>query len=245
MRQQPRFIKTFVTIAAAGIAAAGLSACDLVGKTFEDDADISQKITAVRLDSGNGSVTVRGAEGATKASVHREVNYKNGNKPGATTHVENGVLVLGGCGNDCSVGYTVDVPAGLPVTGRTSNGTIRLTKVSEAKVSTSNGSINLNDVTGVVDVRTTNGRISGHGLKGKGIDAQTSNGSIDLAAAAPQNVRAKTSNGRLAVTVPSARYRVSATTSNGSKELDVPNTPSGAYEIDLTTSNGQISLKSA
>ncbi|MFK4111750.1 hypothetical protein [Streptomyces sp. NPDC002176] len=60
--------------------------------------------------------------------MRREVDYR-GDKPQGTTHrIENGVLILGGCGNRCSVNYTVDVPAGVPVSGEVSTGSVRLSK---------------------------------------------------------------------------------------------------------------------
>ncbi|MFF4950841.1 DUF4097 family beta strand repeat-containing protein [Streptomyces chattanoogensis] len=228
-----------VTLTAIG--AYGISACGLFpGETFTDDAAVPEKITTVRLDTGSGGVTLRGGKGGGKVAVHRSVTHHGDRPEGATHRVEGGVLVLGGCGKDCSVTYTVDLPAGLPVSGETTNGAVRLTKVGKVDVTTGSGDIDLDGVAGTADVRTSNGRITGHGLSGGGITARTSNGEIDLSPATPQSIRAETSNGAITVKVPKAAYRVTIHTDNGDKNLTVPNDPSGRFHLDLTTSNGSI-----
>ncbi|MBB4778916.1 DUF4097 family beta strand repeat-containing protein [Actinomadura livida] len=230
-------------MAAAGVTA--LSACGMAfASTFEDDAALEGGITAVELDDiGAGRVTLRG--GASKATVHREVKYRGDRPEGRTHRIEDGVLKLRGCGSRCSVHYTVDLPAGLPVSGDTSSGSIRLSRVGKVDVSTSSGSIHLDDVSGTVKAKTSNGEIEGRGLKGGETDVETSNGEITLRPAKPQNIRAKTSNGEIKVTVPAASYRVSARTGNGDRKIDVPNAPSARYGLDLTTSNGDITVRPA
>ncbi|GAA2469746.1 DUF4097 family beta strand repeat-containing protein [Streptomyces thermolineatus] len=228
------------------IGAGGLGACGLLpGETFEDDAVLSEAITSVRLDNDSGRVELRGGKDLTEVSVHRSVDYRGDRPEGATHRVENGVLVLGDCGGSCSVSYTVDLPAGLPVSGGTSAGSITLSGVGEVAVTTGSGSIALNGVTGPVDARTSNGRITGRGLEGGPVRVQTSNGAVDLTVSAPQDVRAHTSNGAVELTLPAGRYRVSATTSNGEKDIGVPDDPAGKHRIDLVTSNGDITVRPA
>ncbi|MFD8543704.1 DUF4097 domain-containing protein [Streptomyces sp. NPDC059649] len=236
--------------AAAVVGVCGISACGLLpGKTFEDDATVSKKITAVRLDTDSGGVTIRGGEGGGKngagASLHRSVEYHGDRPEGATHRVEDGVLVLGGCGDACSVTYTVELPAGIPVSGETSNGAVDLSKVGAVKVTTSSGAVDLDGVTGPVDVRTSNGRISGRGLAGAHTTAETSNGAIELTPARPQDVRAKTSNGSVTVRMPKGRYDIAAHTSNGAKHIGLADDPAGRYRLNLTTSNGDITAKAA
>ncbi|GAA0467448.1 DUF4097 family beta strand repeat-containing protein [Streptomyces olivaceiscleroticus] len=241
MRQRSRRLSTLTL--AAGACALALAACDAVpGRTFEDDAGVERKITAVRLDSRAGAVELHGKQGATRVAVHREVSYRGDRPRGASHRVENGVLVLGGCGDRCSVKYTVDLPAGLPVSGATSAGAIRLERVGRVRVRTDSGAVELAGVSGAVDVRTSNGRIQGRGLAGGPITARTTNGGIDLTPERPQDVRAETSNGAITLTVPAARYDVSARTSNGDKRIGVSADPGGRYRLDLTTSNGSITV---
>lgn len=233
-----------VLLAVAGVI--GLSSCGLLPEErFEDDAEVSKKITSVRVDSDSGGVTLRGRDGsrADAVSVHREVAYKGDEPEGATHRVEDGTLVLGGCGNRCSVDYTVALPAGLPVEGQTSNGALRLSRVGKVHLSTDNGRVELKDVRGDVEVRTSDGRIKGRGLHGRSIRAKTSNGDIDLSPVTEQRIHAETSNGDISVTAPAGPYRVSAETSNGDKDVTVPRDADDGTPLDLTTSNGDITVK--
>ncbi|UYB41424.1 DUF4097 family beta strand repeat-containing protein [Streptomyces sp. Je 1-4] len=243
MRQRVRFIGI---VAMAGIGACALSACGLLpGKTFQDDARVPKKITSIRLDSGSGGLTVHGGKGGGTASVHRAVSYHGDRPEGATHRVEDGVLVLAGCGTNCTVDYTVEVPAGIPVSGETSSGAVELTKVGPVKMTTTSGDIQLDGVAGAVDARTSNGRITGRGLSGARTSAETSNGAIDLTPATAQNVRARTSNGEITVQLPKGPYRLSAETDNGEKHIGIAQDPAARFHLDLTTSNGDITAKPA
>ena len=233
-----------LALALAAVSVTALSACDVAfASTYEDDATLKGKITAVRLDQiGSGGVTLRG--GSSKTTLHREVKYR-GDKPDGPTHqIENGVLTLRGCGSRCSVSYTVELPAGVPVSGSTSNGSITLSKVGKVDVSTNSGSVRLDEAAGPIKVRTDNGEIRGSGLKG-GVDAETSNGDVTLTPGAPQDVRAKTDNGEVTVTMPAGRYRVSTHTGDGDRRLGIPNDPSAEYRLDVSTSNGDITTRTA
>ena len=243
MRRQ---FHTVGIIAATAIGAAGLSACGLVlqAESYSDDADVSDQIRSVRIDNESGGVTVNGAKGKAGASVHRTLEYR-GERPGDPTYeVDKGVLVLRGCGQDCSVTYTVAVPTGVPVSGRTSSGSITLTDVGGVRVSTSSGRIRMDGIAGDVSARTSNGQIEGRDVRGDEIRAVTSNGRIDLAPTSGQDVLAVASNGDITLTVPAGRYDVSAQSDNGTKDIGVPQDPAGA-RLDLQTSNGDITVEAA
>ncbi|MFG2027206.1 DUF4097 domain-containing protein [Streptomyces sp. NPDC048825] len=237
-------LRSFSAVLAGGLAAVGLSACG-PGETFEDDASLQEQVTSVRLDSGTGSVTLRGQKDLGKVSVHREVTY-HGDKPdGATHRVDEGQLVLSGCGDDCKVDYTVEVPAGVPVEGETSRGAASLSQVGSVDLKTDSGDISMEGVAGRVKARTSNGNINGKDLLGSQIDAETSNGEIDLTPGKAQDIRAKTTNGGLTINVPASSYRISVKTGNGDKHLGIRNDPAGLHRIDLTSGNGDISVKPA
>jgi len=233
-------------VALAALTVAGAAACSVLDqKSFEDDAKLSQKITSIRLDSRDGGVEVDASAGRAAVSVHREVNY-HGDKPDDTSfHVEDGVLVLAGCGKNCGVDYVVKVPAGLPVTGGTSNGQVVLSGVGKVDVHTSNGEIRVTGAAGPVRLRTSNGGVHVEGARGGGVDAQTSNGDVTIRTASPQDVRARTTSGGLSVTVPPAAYRVSADSTNGDRNVSVKDDPSGKYRLDLSTTNGNLTVKAA
>ncbi|MER7667208.1 DUF4097 family beta strand repeat-containing protein [Kitasatospora sp. NPDC096128] len=229
-------------VLAAGIATGVLTACDPVGTSFSDDATVSDKVTAIKLDNSSGDVTVHGKSGTGGVSVHRKITYHSG-KPGTTTRVDGGTLVLGGCGHNCSVDYTVELPAGLPISGSTSAGGIHLSQVGEVSVRTDSGDISVDQATGTVDVRTNNGEIKGTSLKGDRIQAKTDNGGINLTPGKAQDIKATTSNGEIHVTVPTGSYHVSAGTDIGEKHIGVQNDPNGRYKLDLGTDIGDITVK--
>ncbi|OLT31749.1 hypothetical protein BJF79_00815 [Actinomadura sp. CNU-125] len=221
-----------------------LAACDVSfaslgpGGTFRDGTELPSRITAVRIDVAEGGVTVRG--GDAKPNLRRTVRYRDDRPEGATHRVENGVLILGGCPRDCSVSYTVDVPAGVPVSGGASGGSLHLHGAGEVNVTTGAGSIGLAGVTGPIKARTSNGRIEGHDLRAERILAETANGDITLVPSVPADVRAVTSNGDITVTVAGGPYRVSATAGNGRERITVPTGPSAVHHLALTSTNGGV-----
>ncbi|MFE4870229.1 DUF4097 domain-containing protein [Streptomyces sp. NPDC056682] len=239
-------LRSIAAVTLTALAVGGLGACGALNdKVVKDDSKVAQKITSVRIDTASGGVRLRGKQGLGEVAVHREITYRNAKPEGPTYHVENGVLVLESCGSHCSVDYTVDVPAGIPVTGSTDAGALKLSAVGAVRVSTSDGEITVQGASGPVDVHTANGAINATGLKGTGVKAQASNGSISITPATRQDVRAQTSNGSISVTAPSGPYRVSAQTQNGNKNIGITDSPSAPHQLDLTTGNGAITLKSA
>lgn len=216
--------------AVAGLLAAGLvvlGGCGLLPRSsFEDEAVVTEPVTSVRLELDNGRVTVRGAADATEVSVHRSVRHRGSRPEDPTFEVTGGVLVLRGCGRNCGVDYTVDLPAGLPVSGATSNGEIRLSGVGEVDVQTANGAITLDGAAGPVVVSTDNGR-------------------IDITLEEPQDVWAETSNGAISLTVPGGTYQVSTHTGNGRVDNPIPDDPAGEHRLELSTGNGAITVRAA
>ncbi len=212
---------------------------------MSDEATVDAAVSEIELDDTDGGVTVRGVEGATGITLERTIRYRGDRTFDETHSVDGDTLVLGGCGRNCSVKYTLEVPAGLDVSGHTENGEIDLTLVHDVDVETSNGLITLDGVTGSITADTSNGRIEGSGLEGDGIEASTSNGAIQLELDVAQDVEARTSNGSIDLTVPDGSYRVNAETSNGRTDIAVPNDSSGEHTLDLSTSNGSITVESS
>ncbi|MEU2773413.1 DUF4097 family beta strand repeat-containing protein [Streptomyces sp. NPDC007162] len=236
--------RVLASAALTALTLGGLSACSVVDqKTFEDDAKVPQKITAIRLDSGNGGVRVEASADVSTTSVHRKVDYRGDKPTGTSFSVGNGVLTLSGCGRHCGVDYVVKVPAGLPVTGGTSNGGVTLTGVGPVDVHTSNGEIAVDGAKGPVRLRTSNGDVQVKGATGGDVDTETTNGEVTIRTATPQNITARTTSGSLTVTAPPADYRISASDSHGDQKVGFKNDPSGRYRLDLSTTNGDLTVE--
>lgn len=233
-------------LAGLSIGATILSGCALLpAHGMGDETMLSDTtVTSVRIDNPTGSVSISGDTSATGIHIEREIKYSGAKRDiGPTYEVNGDELVLSGCGRRCTVEYSIELPAGVDVSGQTENGTIELSEVNNVEVSTSNGRIELEDVTGRVEVGTSNGRIEGSGLSGNGIIAKTSNGAIDLELATPQDVRANTSNGAIILRVPAGDYEVVAETSLGGTNIDIASDPNGEFLLDLETSNGAITVR--
>ncbi|WP_350348107.1 DUF4097 family beta strand repeat-containing protein [Agromyces sp. G08B096] len=235
-------------LAAAAVSVAflaGLSGCAFFAPEHRvsDGATVDERVDGIRIDAPQGSVTIRGGADATAITIERTVRYRGTEREIPASHeVLGGELVLGGCGRHCTVEYVVDVPAGLDVEGRTSNGSIELSAVGDVDVETDNGRIELDGVAGSVAAQTSNGRVIGRALAGGPIEVATSNGGVQLELETAQDVRATTSNGAIDLAVPDASYRVRTDTSNGGIDVGVPDDPDGEFTLDLRTSNGSITV---
>lgn len=240
MTRTTRTIASAVAVAATALVAGCAWLAPV--ERFSDDASFDEPVRAIEIDDPDGAVSVEGGSGSGPVTVERTVSYRGERPTRETAEVRDGVLVLGGCGRNCSVDYTVSLPAGVEVRGSTSNGSIELTDVSDVDVETNNGRIELDEVSGTVAARTSNGRIEGRGLAGAGIRAVTSNGAIDLQLETGQEVEARTSNGTIDLAVPTdgATYRVETDSSNGSVDVDIDDLADGEFLLDLSTSNGAI-----
>lgn len=241
-----RMSRTLAIGVVAASAVALLSGCGLFTppERFTDKATLNDRVTTVEIDEPQGDVSVHGDGDATEIEISRTVSYRGERTVGITYEVSDGVLVLSGCGRNCIVSYIIELPAGVDVTGSTTNGALELEGVNEVDVSTSNGRVELDDVAGSIEVETSNGRIEGSDLRGTGIRASSSNGAIDLSLDAPQDVEARTSNGSIELAVPDDPdgYQVIANTSNGPVDIEIDEDSDGRYVLDLGTSNGSITV---
>ncbi|MEU7449347.1 DUF4097 family beta strand repeat-containing protein [Streptomyces diastaticus] len=226
------------------LALGGLTACGLArADEARDDQRVGGEVSAVQIDSAAGAVTLRGDRAATSVRVQRELRYQGEKPEGATHRVEDGVLTLSGCGHRCSVAYTVDLPAGVPVSGSTGAGRITLANVGAVDVSTTDGAVEVTGATGKVSVRTGDGRVKGRDLHGDGISVRTSNGAVDVIPATAQDISATTANGSIIVSAPPAGYRIAADTAGGRKAVTLTDDPHGEYRMDLRTANGAITVR--
>ena len=240
-RRSPRAV-TIALCCGLVLAGCGLAGCGHDDRRLADDTSLAGPITAVHLDGDDGGAIVRGKVGTTTVSVHRDITYRD-RPPGQTAALEGGVLTLRGCGEHCAVDYTVTVPPGLPVTGRTTNGAVELTDVGSVDVTTTSGSVGLDQVQGDVRARTTNGDVHGRDLRGGRTEVETSNGEIDLAPAVAQDVRAATDNGSITLGLPGGGYRIATQTVDGDREIAVASDPRAAHVVDLRTTNGSITVR--
>src|SRR5699024_9447931 len=109
-----------------------------------------------------------------------------------------------------------------------------------------NGSVVLDDVGGVLDVSTDNGRVEATNVRSTEVVADGDNGRVVLSfVVAPESVRATSNNGQVEVVVPddATAYRVELHSDNGREELSVPTDPAATRSLLLETDNGTVTAR--
>lgn len=238
-----------VVLVVAGLAA--LLFPPSVGFTNDTGSESFSDVVAIELDLSNSPVDVR-AGGQDEVAV--EYTFSTGFLRAAEVTLDRNDDVLrieqtcpGPFSWGCQASFDIVVPAGVVVTGRTSNGSIVLAGLEgPVDVDTSNGPVTLENVTAdSVEVSTSNGAIRGEGLGAGEIEVETSNGRITLSFDdAPSSVLARSSNGAIELHLPgdAPAYAVDTSTSNGTVDADIRTDPAASPSISLRTSNGDITV---
>ncbi|MFL6111777.1 MAG: DUF4097 family beta strand repeat-containing protein [Catenulispora sp.] len=190
-------------------------------------------ISRVVVQDSESDVVVTGDPAAIGAEGRADVQWKgkHGRRPALRQSVENGVLTLtkdcssGGCG---PVDIALRVPAGVSV-----------------QVTTSDGRVEVANVTGAVDLTSSDGDLQASGLGSGDASFQTTNGTVSAAfTGAPARIRVTTTNADVDIATDGrTRYYDSVQNTNGSRSLTNLQDRFAAAEIDVTTSNGNVSVK--
>jgi len=117
-----------------------------------------------------------------------------------------------------------------------------VTKEYSMTLETSNGSVQVEDITGEeLEIKTSNGAVVLNGCCFTRTNVDTSNGSVTLAGSCGE-AKVETSNGSIRVDAAGAGdSELELSTSNGSITLVVNDEPDTGYSINASTSNGRIS----
>ncbi|HEX2863465.1 MAG TPA: hypothetical protein VHN99_02760, partial [Deinococcales bacterium] len=182
-------------------------------------------VSSVRVRGLNGSVQVRVTDGEHVLQIFRRGSVK------VSVATSGGTLAIEAQGQpfafNTSAAFELTVPPDMTldlgtsngridldgsgrvrgVTARSSNGRLTLVNLGNAPLdaTTSNGSIDLSQVSGRVSASTSNGSIGVNGASNAELSLSTSNGSINLTGVALRpgsNSNATTSNARITVTKP-------------------------------------------
>ena len=220
--------------------------------TVEAGAELS-------IENGNGTITVRPGTGsgieivATRiAKAGSEESAKKllaetaiqDSASGSRVSLSSRASRVNWGGTQYQVNYEVRAPAGISL-----------------NLAATNGTIDVSDWKGRVEMSATNGVLDARGLSGE-VQAETTNGKIDIGLAAlhERGVKIETTNGRVVVELPKdAKGRVIAHVTNGAISVDGLNaeaSPSNSrrrYEgtlngggnatISIDTTNGAITVR--
>jgi hypothetical protein len=241
---------TAVILSLLLIAYGVLSVVGLIARDTAHRSATFGGVTALAVNLGFESLEVRGSSTASSVRMTRSYSWSF-DRPTVGAHQAGGRLsVSSSCGFSVGRGCTgqvrLVVPEGLPVTVRTSDGSVLLRDLTgSVDVSASDGGIDVNRVTGPLTLRTHDGSIHGSGLRASRVTAESSDGGIDLRfAVAPQQVHARSQDGSIGVHVPhdGTSYRVTTDVSDGHQDVSVPTDPGAARHIDVKASDGSITV---
>ena len=136
--------------------------------------------------------------------------------------------------------------------------TVKLPRGARLSLSQTNGSVDIDGVTGLLKVETTNGSVKASGLQ-EGADISSTNGAVtlDFAKVGSSGIRTETTNGSITIVLPrETAARISARVTNGgisTGDLPIAITEqsrrrleatlgSGGPAVRLESTNGAISL---
>lgn len=173
-------------------------------------------VERVVIDAGRADIVIVGTDRADGAEIHDTSRY-NREAPELGVSLVDGELRIapscpGGAGVavTCDVQLTVEVPAGVEVSGKTGSGDLQVEAIDgDVTLAAESGDVHLADLSGAVEVSGGQGDIVGEGLRAAVLSASASSGDLELAfAGVPASVWLETRSGDVTLTVPKAAYDV-------------------------------------
>lgn len=252
-------------LALLALAAAALSACDVVVSSVHQNAKAQDEWTRTYPITANGRIELINTNGLVEviATDGRQVEVRaeriaRANTDEAAKELLKSVQIKedvasdhvrletaqppgGGFGRHGEVRYHLKVPAGVSLHLRNTNGQIRVDGVRGAvRAETTNGGVRGRDLSGPVEASTTNGGvdIELNTLAAEGVKATTTNGGVELSV--PENVKAE-----IKATCVHGGVSVSGLTVDGesARNLVEGTINGGGPRIRLSTTNGGIRVR--
>jgi DUF4097 and DUF4098 domain-containing protein YvlB len=162
--------------------------------------------------------------------------------PEMQTRIDGGrVTVRGACHvavfGRCSASFVIGVPAGTPVTVRTSSGDVRASGLTgPVSLKVSSGDVTLDELSGGTTVRVSSGDIAARALSGRAV-LETSSGDVTAAELTAAVVSARATSGDVLLDLAEAPQRVNAAASSGDVTIAVPR-GSESYDAEASASSG-------
>ncbi|NUP52684.1 MAG: DUF4097 family beta strand repeat protein [Catenulispora sp.] len=194
---------------------------------------VTGPITRIVVTDSLSDVTITGDPSATGASGQAQLQWKgeHGPRPALGQHVADGVLTLSKeCPPDACgpVDVAVRVPTGVSV-----------------QVNISDGRVRVMDVTGGVDLSSTDGDLEGYGLGSGPVSIRSTNGAVRAAfAGAPARIVVQTTNGDVDLSTDGhTPYDTRINTANSEPDVrDVQDSRSSNVLV-VSTTNGKVTVK--
>ena len=244
------------------IASAG---CDIAMADYNEQATAEwrknyelQAGGRVEISNVNGKIDVTPANGSTVEIIAKKIG-KAASAEVARQALDRIQIVDSSAGTVIKVETKVDRGGGglFNHSQATVEYTVRVPANAEVKVTTVNGGVQIEGLTGRINAEATNGGIRGRDIGGT-IEATTTNGGVEMElAAVTGDVKLECTNGGIELRLPSdAKATIAARISNGGIKTDgLPLTPresssrrldadlnGGGPRIEIDGTNGGISI---
>jgi hypothetical protein len=244
----PKLKKSLVILLTVALFMAAAAGCgrEIVREQFLETYQVRSG-TVISIYNRNGSVTVSGwDQDRVEIAAVKETYRGQSALDQVDIFIEIGeVLVIRTEHPDgeaeVAVSFDIKVPADLLIgTIECSNGSINIDSLTgNPELTTSNGNISANAINGIVTARSSNGNISALDVRSLG-DLVTSNGSIEAELPAlHDHLQIRTSNGTVSLSLnASLMADIEAETSNGS--IEISNLNIDAEELERTLLLGSM-----
>jgi hypothetical protein len=187
-------------------------------------------VTSLRIDGDAVSIDVTAQDSASAVTVREQLHGKatttkdvTGSSATLTAKCPSGFSF----GVDCSVDYTVAMPARVTL-----------------NVDGAAGDMKLNGPFANTTISTKAGRVHGTSLGAGTYEVTTNAGEVNLKFASPPNsVKVKSDVAAVVLTVPGGvKYAVTTDTTLGIKNVEVDRDSSSTHRLDVTTTVGTITI---
>jgi hypothetical protein len=218
-----------LALALALVAAGAISIAGSLARDSQRQQVGYSGVRVLDLDVGVEDVEVLAGPGSS-VSLDRTLSW-SWRRPSTTERLDGDRLVLrSSCppsfGRGCSGRLRLVVPADVEVRAHSSGGDVRVS-----------------GLTGPLDLSSSGGDVRGDGLGSESVAAESDAGDVQLVMARPPGrVTATSSGGDVDVRVPgdSTTYRVDASSSAGSRDVDVRIDPGSPRTIRVESSAGDV-----
>jgi hypothetical protein len=239
----------------AVIAAGVLVAWNVWGVPFAPQTETQHQTydrpitTLVFSDFASSDITVTAGEPG-RVEIQRDLRW-NGTKPGFTESWEGETLTVShGCHgfvmDQCSIRYTVRVPASVALEAESSSGDVRVSKLTGAlRVTTTSGDVTVAGATAQLTVATTSGHVRTDDLRAGPVEVSTTSGDIDLVfSTAPQTISVAATSGDTNVRLPNDHmaYRVAVQTTSGDRRVTVDQSQDAGRAISVHATSGDVTI---
>ncbi|MEV0566165.1 hypothetical protein [Dactylosporangium sp. NPDC050588] len=197
-------------------------------QTATNAFEVKDDVSVVEIDSAGGAITVKVGSGPT-IKVTETSTFK-ADKPGRKQTVEGGELVLAstGCASgDCSIAYTVEIPSTLSV-----------------RLDSAGGTVSLNGLTGIIDVSTDGGALTGAGLAPPELTARTGGGAVDVAVTqSPDRIDLDSGGGDVSLKLTADGYALDVQLDGGQQSGTVKSDAASVHKVHVITGGGSLTFK--